>query len=78
MVYHPKLAKELYPGKQFQFYTPDEDNAVRFILPEGYDKETWAHWMRVVKAMANPEKYIPKTLLKESDYVLKNYGSFKQ
>lgn len=63
MIYHPKLAKALYPSKQFEFYTPDEDNAVRFILPDGYDKETWSHWKSVVKAMAYPEKYIRKSLL---------------
>jgi hypothetical protein len=26
MIYHPKLAKELYPSKQFQFLTPEEDS----------------------------------------------------
>jgi hypothetical protein len=74
MIFHPKLARVLYPSKQFHFYTPDEDNAVRFILPNGYDKESWSNWKSVVKAMAYPEKYVRKSLLKESDYYLKHYG----
>jgi hypothetical protein len=74
MIYHPKLAKALYPSKQCSFFTPDEDSSVYFVLPDGYDKESWSHWWCIVNAMAYPEKYVRKSLLKESDYYLKHYG----
>lgn len=41
MIWHPSLAKELYPSKQFHFLTPEEDSFWRRGgFPNGYNKET--------------------------------------
>ncbi|HJD60685.1 MAG TPA: hypothetical protein LFW14_02605 [Rickettsia endosymbiont of Degeeriella rufa] len=50
MIWHPKLAKALYPSKQFQFFTPEEDSYWNHGgFPENYTKESWFEWLGVVK-----------------------------
>lgn len=65
MIYHPKLAKELYPSKQFTFLTPEEDN---YWHGEGfaanYNKDTWLDWLRTINTMTYPGS----RLLKSADW----------
>ncbi|GAB4165971.1 MAG: hypothetical protein Tsb006_5460 [Rickettsiaceae bacterium] len=67
MVWHPKLAKELYPSKQFQFFTPEEDGFLcGFYIPEGHNRETFTHWVKgVVKTMSYPRKSLFKFMGEE-------------
>jgi hypothetical protein len=67
MIFHPSLAKELYPSKQFHFLTPEEDSFYwSFDYPEGHNKETWSHWIyRVEKTMAYPRKGLYKFMGKD-------------
>jgi len=73
MIWHPSLAKELYPSKQFHFLTPEEDSFYHRGLPEYYNNDSWSHWIyRVEKTMAYPRKALHKFMGKE---YLKNYLS---
>lgn len=59
MIYHPKLAKELYPSKQFHFLTPEEDSYWNLGgFPKGYDKNSYIEWMRIMNSMASPGKLL--------------------
>jgi hypothetical protein len=62
MIWHPRLAKELYPSKQFEFLTPEEDSfwhGSGFL--NGHNRETYSIWMNgVVKTMAYPKKSLYK------------------
>ena len=62
MIWHPSLAKELYPSKQFHFLTPEEDSFWHSAgYPEGHNKETFSIWMKgVEKTMAYPRKSLYK------------------
>ena len=62
MIWHPSLAKELYPSKQFHFLTPEEDSFYRLAgYPDGHNKETWSIWLKgVEKTMAYPRKSLYK------------------
>jgi hypothetical protein len=41
MIFHPRLAKELYPSKQFKFLTPEEDSFwMGGGYPDGHNKDT--------------------------------------
>jgi hypothetical protein len=67
MIWHPSLAKELYPSKQFHFLTPEEDSFYhRSGYPDGYNKETWSIWIKgVEKTMAYPRKSLYKLMGEE-------------
>jgi hypothetical protein len=58
MIWHPSLAKELYPSKQFHFLTPEEDSFWRgWEYADGHNKETWYNWIYgVERTMAYPRK----------------------
>lgn len=62
MIWHPSLAKELYPSKQFHFLNPEEDSFYHSAgYPEGHNKETWSMWLKgVEKTMAYPRKSLYK------------------
>lgn len=62
MIFHPTLAKELYPSKQFHFLTPEEDSFwMGGGYPNGHNKDTFSYWMNgVEKAMAYPRKSLYK------------------
>lgn len=63
MIYHPELAKELYPSKQFQFITPEEDSHyIRGGFPDGYNKETWFNWLVAKNAMTYPKARVYKLM----------------
>ena len=62
MVWHPSLAKELYPSKQFKFLTPEEDSFwMGGGFPDGHNRETFSYWYNgIVKTMAYPRKSLYK------------------
>ena len=62
MIWHPSLAKALYPSKQFHFLTPEEDSFYSLAgYPDGHNKETWSIWLKgVEKTMAYPRKSLFK------------------
>lgn len=62
IIWHPSLAKELYPSKQFHFLTPEEDSFYSSAgYPEGHNKETFSYWMNgVEKTMSYPRKSLYK------------------
>ena len=62
MIWHPSLAKALYPSKQFHFLTPEENSFYWLAgYPDGHNKETWSHWIKgVEKTMAYPRKNLYK------------------
>jgi hypothetical protein len=61
MIWHPSLAKELYPSKQFAFLTPEEDSFYHRGLPDYYNNDSWSHWIyKVEKTMAYPRKSLYK------------------
>ena len=70
MIYHPKLARALYPNKYFDFATADEKNAYSYReLPRGMEtNEMWLEWKKVMNVMKYPERYVSKALLRESNY----------
>ena len=61
-IWHPSLAKSLYPSKQFHFLTPEEDSFYhRAGYPDDHNKETWSIWLKgVEKTMAYPRKSLLK------------------
>ena len=66
MIWHPSLAKELYPSKQFAFLTPEEDSFYGRGLPDYYNNDSWSHWIyRVEKTMAYPRKGLYKFMGKD-------------
>jgi hypothetical protein len=67
MIWHPSLAKELYPSKQFHFLTPEEDSFYhRAGYPDSHNKETWSIWINgVEKTMAYPRKSLYKLMGEE-------------
>lgn len=67
MIWHPSLAKELYPSKQFHFLTPEEDSFYWLAgYPDGHNKETWSIWLKgVEKTMAYPRKSLYKLMGEE-------------
>ena len=67
MIWHPSLAKELYPSKQFHFLTPEEDSFYHSAgYPDNQDKETWSIWIKgVEKTMAYPRKGLYKFMGKD-------------
>ena len=67
MIWHPSLAKKLYPSKQFHFLTPEEDSFYHSAgYPEGYNKDTWSIWLKgVEKTMAYPRKSLYKLMGEE-------------
>ena len=62
MIWHPSLAKVLYPSKRFHFLTPEEDSFYSLAgYPAGHNKETWSIWLKgVEKTMAYPRKSLFK------------------
>jgi hypothetical protein len=64
MIWHPLVAKALYPSKQFHFLTPEEDSFCRRGgYPDGHNKETWSLWIKgVEKTMAYPRKSLYKLM----------------
>ncbi|WP_342257047.1 hypothetical protein [Rickettsia endosymbiont of Aspidapion aeneum] len=63
MIWHPRLAKALYPSKQFDFLTPEEDSYfIQWQIPEGYNKKSWFEWLNVMKKMMYPSKRLLKSV----------------
>jgi len=67
MIWHPSLAKELYPSKQFCFLTPEEDSFYNLAgYPDSHNKETWSIWIKgVEETMAYPRKSLYKLMGEE-------------
>lgn len=66
VIYHPKLAKELFPSKWLNFVTPEEDSYWHAGgLPEGYDNQTWFSRTIVSQKIAHPNRQVLK-LINES------------
>lgn len=65
MIFHPKLAKVLYPSKQFQFLNSKEHSYwLGTHLPNGYNYDRWFKWMNVKDKMI----YTSKRLLKAAGF----------
>jgi len=66
MIWHPTLAKALYPSKQFHFLTPEEDSFwMGGGYPNGHNKDTFSYWMNgVEKTMAYPRTSLFKLIEK--------------
>lgn len=63
MIWHPRLAKALYPSKRFQFLTPEEDSYwSKGGFPEGYDKASWFDYLKIQDKMAYPGPRLSKIL----------------
>jgi hypothetical protein len=72
MIFHPTLAKALYPSKQFDFLTPEEDSFYhRGGYPDGHNKETLSYWINgIVKTMAYPRPSVLKLAAKQHPWII--------